>query len=104
MIFKTGSRVNYIRYIHAGRDSKISPVLINKWKKDYRTGKFFENVSSHDMAKLKLRIREPERLLGKITLENEVLKKISDLSTKGKKDRLSIVTSRDWDRSGEGAR
>ena len=67
------------------REYKISPVLINKWKKDYRTGKFFENVNSHDMAKLELRIRELERLLGKITLENEMLKKIRDLGTKEKK-------------------
>ena len=86
------------------REYRISPVLISKWKKDYRTGKFFENVSSHDMAKLELRIRELERLLGKITLENEMLKKIRDLNTKGKKDELSIVTSRDWEQRGGGAR
>lgn len=85
------------------REYRISPVLISKWKKDYRTGKFFENVSSHDMAKLELRIRELERLLGKITLENEMLKKIRDLNTKEKKDELSIVTSRDWEQSKGGA-
>ncbi len=38
------------------REYKISPVLINKWKKDYRAGKFFENVDSQDMAKLELRV------------------------------------------------
>ena len=79
------------------REYKISPVLINKWKKDYRAGKFFENVDSHDMAKL-------ERLLGKVTLENEMLKRARDLNTKEKKDSSSIVTSRDWDRSQGGAR
>ena len=36
------------------REYRISPVLINKWKKDYRAGKFFENVDSQDMAKLEL--------------------------------------------------
>jgi len=86
------------------REYKISPVLINKWKKDYKSGKFFENVNSHDMAKLELRVRELERLLGKITLENEMLKKIRDLNTKGKKDDLSIVTSRDWEQSQGGVR
>jgi len=64
---------------------------------NYKTGKFFENVNSHDMAKLELRVRELERLLGKVTLGNEILKKIRDLNTKEKKDDLSIVTSRDWD-------
>ena len=85
------------------REYRISPVLINKWKKDYKTGKFFENVDSYDMAKQELRIRELERLLGKVTLENEMLKRARDLNTKEKKDDLSIVTSRDWDQSKGGA-
>ena len=81
------------------REYKISPVLINKWKKDYRAGKFFENVDSQDMAKLELRVRELERLLGKVTLENEMLKRARDLGTKEKKDISSIVTSKDWEQS-----
>lgn len=86
------------------REYKISPVLITKWKKDYKAGKFFKNVSSHDMAKLELRIRELERLLGKLTLENEMLKRVRDLNTREKKEELSIVTSRDWEQSQGGAK
>jgi len=86
------------------REYKISPVLITKWKKDYKAGKFFENVDSHDMAKLELRVRELERLLGKVTLENEMLKRARDLNTKEKKEDLSIVTSRDWEQSQGGAK
>ena len=67
------------------REYKISPVLVNRWKKDYKAGKFFENVDSRDMARLELRIRELERLLGKRTLENEMLKKARDIDTKEKK-------------------
>ena len=85
------------------REHRISPVMINRWKKDYKTGKFFENVTSHDMAKLELKIRDLERLVGKLTLENEILKKIRDLDTKEKKEPSSIVTSRDWDQSKGGA-
>ena len=81
------------------REYKISPVIINRWKKDYKSGKFFENVSSNDMAKLELRVRKLERLLGKLTLENEMLKRARDLNTKEKKEDLSIVTSRDWEQS-----
>jgi transposase-like protein len=81
------------------REHRISPILINRWKKEYRAGKFFENVDSRDLAKLELRIRELERLLGKLTLENEMLKRVRDLNTKEKKDDSSIVTSRDWDQS-----
>lgn len=86
------------------REYKISPVMINRWKAEYRKGKFFENVSSNDMAKLELRIRELERLVGRLTLENEMLKKIRDLDTKEKKDNSSIVTSRDWEQLKGGAR
>jgi len=86
------------------REHRISPVMINRWKKDYKTGKFFENVSSQDMAKLELRIRDLERLVGRLTLENEILKKIRDLDTREKKDSSSIVTSRDWDQLKGGAR
>ncbi|MBC8387460.1 MAG: transposase [Actinobacteria bacterium] len=86
------------------REYNISPILINKWKKDYKTGKFFENVDSQDMAKFKLRVSELERLLGRITLENEMLKKIRDLDNMKKKDNSSIVTSKDWDRLKGGAR
>jgi len=86
------------------REHRISPVMINRWKKDYKKGKFFENVSSQDMARLELRIRDLERLVGRLTLENEMLKKIRDLDTKEKKDSSSIVTSRDWEQSKGGAR
>ena len=86
------------------REYKISPVIITRWKKDYKAGKFFENVDSYDMAKQELRIRELERLLGKLTLENEMLKKARDLNTKEKKEDLSIVTSKDWDQSQGGAK
>jgi len=77
---------------------------LNRWKKDYKAGKFFENVTSQDMAKLELRIRDLERLVGRLTLENEVLKKIRDLDTKEKKESSSIVTSKDWDRSKGGVK
>jgi transposase len=86
------------------REYNISPVIITRWKKDYKAGKFFENVDSHDMAKLELRIRELERLLGKLTLENEMLKRARDLNTKEKKEDLSIVTSRDWEQLKGGAK
>ena len=86
------------------REHRISPVLINRWKKEYETGKFFENVDSKDLAKLELRIRELERLLGKMALENEMLKRARDLNTNQKKDSSSIVTSQDWDRLKGGAK
>lgn len=67
------------------RQYKISPVMINCWKKDYKAGKFFENVSSYDMVRHELRIRELEGLIGRLTLENEILKKTINLDTREKR-------------------
>ena len=67
-------------------------------EKDCRAVKFFKNVDSRDTVKLVLRVRELERLLGKITLENEMLKRVRDLDSKENKDISSIVaTSKDWE-------
>ena len=86
------------------REHRRSPVILNRWKKDYKAGKFFENVSSQELARLELRIRDLERLVGRLTLENEMLKKPRDLDTMEKKESSSMVTSRDWDRSKGGAK
>ena len=56
------------------------------------------------MAKLELKIRDLERLVGKLSLENEMLKKIRDLNTKEKKESSSIITSKDWEQSKGGAK
>lgn len=48
-------------------------------------GKFFENLSSIDIKRLGLKIRELERLVGELAMENRLLLKARDLSTKGKK-------------------
>jgi len=85
------------------REYSISPVVISKWKKDYKTGKFFENADASDIARLKLKVRELERLVGQLTMENRMLIKARDLSTKEKKEDLSIITSRNWKRSRGGA-
>jgi hypothetical protein len=53
---------------------------------------------------MSLRIRELERLVGRLTLENEILKKTRDLDTREKKDDLSPVTSKDWDQREGGVR
>ncbi|MQY74247.1 MAG: transposase [Clostridia bacterium] len=41
----------------------ISPVIILRWKKEYLTGKFFENKSA-DYQRLEIRVKELERLVG----------------------------------------
>lgn len=85
------------------REYSISPIMISRWKKDYMDGKFFENLSSNDIKRLELKVRELERLVGELTMENRMLIKARDLFTKEKKEDTSIVTSKTWDRLKGGA-
>ncbi|GAG59870.1 unnamed protein product [marine sediment metagenome] len=78
-------------------------MVISRWKKDYMDGKFFENLSSTDIKRLELKIRELERVVGELTMENRLLKKARDLNTMEKKEDTSIITSRNWKQPGGGA-
>jgi len=55
------------------RRHNIGSSLLYHWKKQYSRGKF-ENEPTEDAA-LKDRVAQLERLVGKLTLENEFLKK-----------------------------
>jgi len=65
----------------------ISPSLLYHWKEQYSRGKFHNEPTAE--AALKDRIERLERLLGKLTLENEFLKKglensLSRANTRGR--------------------
>lgn len=55
------------------RKHNISSGLMHYWKKRYALGKF-ENEPRHDLA-LKERIKELERMVGRLTMDNDLLKK-----------------------------
>jgi transposase len=55
------------------RRYNISSSLLYHWKKQYGRGKF--NNEPTEEAALKDRVEQLERLVGKLTLENEFLKK-----------------------------
>ena len=55
------------------RRYNISSGLLYTWKKQYAAGKLNSEPSRE--AELTARVQELERLLGKVTLENEFLKK-----------------------------
>ena len=55
------------------RRHNISPSLLYHWKKQYSRGKF--NNEPTEEGALRDRIEKLERLVGRLTLENEFLKK-----------------------------
>ena len=83
------------------RRHNISPSLLYHWKRQYSRGKF--NNEPTEEAALKDRIEKLERLVGRLTLENEFLKKglqnsLSQSSRNGKSSRggdNSSVVSRE---------
>ena len=62
---------------------EVSPLLISRWKKEYKSGKFFEN--NMDITKFELKLHELERVVGELTMENRMLKQVIDLVGKEKK-------------------
>jgi len=85
-----------ISQLEISRKYGISPVIISRWKKEYLSGKFFENKDP-DYAKLEIKVKELERLVGKLTLENNTLKEIIKLVEPQKKQMQQIFTSKDWE-------
>ena len=55
------------------RRHTIAPSLLYHWKEQYSKGKF--NNEPTDEGAIKERIQQLERLVGRLTLENEFLKK-----------------------------
>jgi transposase-like protein len=58
-----------------GREHNISPGLINRWKRQYLNGELNQNNNDQQINKLKKEIAKLEQMIGKLTMENYVLKK-----------------------------
>jgi transposase len=74
------------------RRHSISSGLLYTWKRQYAAGKL--NAEPSREAELVARVQELERLLGKVTLENEFLKKAVRSSlkqTERKESSLPII-------------
>jgi transposase len=79
------------------RRHNIGSSLLYHWKRQYSRGKF-ENEPTEEAA-LKDRVEKLERLVGKLTLENEFLKRglwssLNQMSRNGKSLRAGDASSR----------
>ena len=78
------------------RRYNISPSLLYHWKRQYSRGKFSNEPTEE--AALKDRVEKLERLVGRLTLENEFLKKglqnsVSQFGIRGKSSRGGNTSS-----------
>jgi len=85
-----------ISQLEVSRKYSISPVIISRWKKEYYSGKFFENTNP-DYARLSVRVKELERMVGRLTMENDALKEMVKLVEPQKKAMPPVFTSQDWE-------
>ena len=58
----------------ACREHNLAPSMVDRWKQKFKTGTLLENPAIADTALL-ARIAELERLVGRLALENDFLKK-----------------------------
>ena len=78
--------------LQLGREHQISPGLINRWKRQYLNGELDRKSNDQEINKLKKEIAKLEQMIGKLTMENYVLKKEKEYIIQRKKEDSSIVT------------
>ena len=73
------------------RRYNLAPNLIPRWRKDYAEGKLARDNDA-DILTRDARIRELERMVGKLTMEIEFLKKAAEYIEQKRKESSSIVS------------
>ena len=81
-----------------GKEYDIAPNMISRWKKQYLEGKFHgTSKSDTELRKLKINVCELEQMVGKLTMENYILKKEKEFIARAKKENSSIITGANLD-------
>ena len=78
--------------LQLGREHNISPGLINRWRRQYLKGALSGNNNNQEIKRLQIQIAKLEQMIGKLTMENYVLKKEKEYIVQRKKEDSSIVT------------
>jgi transposase-like protein len=75
-----------------GKEYNLSPGLINRWKRQYLDGELINNNTDQEVKKLQTQVAKLEQMIGKLTMENYILKKEKEYIRKRKKEGSSIIT------------
>ena len=79
------------RILTLGKEHNISPGLINRWKRQYLDGELSNN-NDQEVKKLETQVAKLEQMIGKLTMENYILKKEKEYILQRKKEGSSIIT------------
>ena len=83
--------LNGERVLVLGKENNISPGLINRWKRQYLDGELSGN-NNQEIKKLETQVAKLEQMIGKLTMENYILKKEKEYILQRKKEGSSIIT------------
>jgi transposase-like protein len=72
-----------------GKENNISPGLINRWRRQYLDGELSNN-NDQEVKKLETQVAKLEQMIGKLTMENYILKKEKEYLLQRKKEDSSI--------------
>ena len=79
--------------LEVAKENDIYPRLITRWKRQYLDGKFHgSSATDTELRKLKIKICELEQMVGKLTMENYLLKKEKEFALQMRKESSSIIT------------
>jgi len=86
--------------LEVARENDIYPGLITRWKRKYLDGEFHgRSPADVELRKLKVKLCELEQMVGKLTMENYLLKKEKEFAIARRKEASSIVTGPNLDQS-----
>ena len=74
-----------------GKEKNISPDLISRWKRQYLDGELSGNTNQ-EVKKLQTQLAKLEQMIGKLAMENYILKKEKEYILQRKKEDSSIIT------------
>jgi len=74
------------------KENNISPRLINRWRRQYLEGELKGNNDNQEIRKLRVQVAKLEQMIGKLTMENYILKKEKEYILQKRKENSSIIT------------
>lgn len=86
------SGVSTLAQLSRRHDLAVS--LIQVWKRKYTAGELNPGPSKHDQA-LQARVAELERMVGRLTMENDLLKKAAAYIQRERSAASRVITAKD---------
>jgi len=83
----------------AAREHQLSSSLIDRWRHRYAEGRLVEKPSLQEKA-LERELERYKKKVAELVLENDLLKKLKASSRATRESNGSVVTIKNWDRSG----